>query len=260
MKNLLLMSSSTTPTDDVWLGHSGPSITEFLRQRGVKEVTYVLDATPLEKHADYVKGDGKRFQELGFGLKLLDKEDPLESVRNAEALVVSGGNTWLLAASMHRLGLVEAIRTRIQEGMPYVGWSAGAIFAAPTIQGTNDWCVVDHQAVWMEGLIVFPFNINPHYRSPVMLQEAKVQYAALLATLYQAVPGLQEELENQGETREDRIKEMIQVTGRGMIGLKEGAILRVHDQEVTFEGTAGAVLYLPGKEPQTFEPGAQMHL
>lgn len=255
------MSSSTTPVDQVWLGHSGPSITSFLREYGVKQVTYVLDATAPQKHAEYVESDGRRFQELGFGLKILNKKDPLESVLTAEALVVSGGNTWMLAEAMHRYGLVEAIRARIEAGMPYMGWSAGAIFAAPTIQGTNDWCVSSSETVRLEGLNVFPLNINPHYRDPVLLSnEAKRQHADLLATLYASVPGLQEELENQGETRVERIEEMVQATGRGVVGLKEGAILRIHGHDVTLEGTAGAVLYLPGKEPQTFEPGAQMNL
>lgn len=52
-------------------------------------------------------------------------------------------------------------RARVLAGTPYVGTSAGANLAGPTILTTNDWNVVTSDRFDAVGLV--PFNINPHY-------------------------------------------------------------------------------------------------
>ena len=81
----------------------------------------------------------------GAGLELLhlrwDRE-PLATLAAAEALFMGGGNTYALLQRLRAAGLLEAIRSRVAAGMPYLGASAGSNVAGPTILTTNDWNVV----------------------------------------------------------------------------------------------------------------------
>ena len=44
-----------------------------------------------------------------------------------------------------------------------------------------------------------------------------------------------------------------------MVGLREGAILRVDDGAVTLQGIAGARIFRRGKEPVEVSPVASLH-
>ena len=72
--------------------------------------------------------------------------DPATALENAEAIVVGGGNTFQLLAMLHDRELLGVIRARVHAGVPYIGWSAGAVIAAPTIGTTNDMPVVEPPA------------------------------------------------------------------------------------------------------------------
>src|ERR1044071_8938245 len=126
---------------------------------------------------------------------------PLETLAEADALFMGGGNTYALLGRLRSSGLLAAIRERVRGGMPYVGASAGSNVAGPTILTTNDWNVVALDRFDALGLV--GFNINPHYKEtdPAM------------------APG--------SETRDDRIREYHAVNANPVLGLEEGALVRV---------------------------------
>jgi dipeptidase E len=256
-KNLLLMSSSRTPQDTGWLHHSESDIKNFLRDQGVGKVTFVPYAGVTITHEKYAVMARERFKEMGFVLDSLHDGDPVERIQKAEAIMVGGGNTPKLAELLRLCGIVDLIRDRVEnQNIPYLGWSAGAGVACPTIQTTNDWFIVNPESVTLNGLDLFPVNINPHYRDPVEITETvRKEVEDLLAQLYKKVPGLKDEMENRGETRIDRINEFMTANGRSVLGLREGAIVHVQDSNAVLQGTAGAKLFCLGKEPELFEPG-----
>ena len=173
----------------------------------------------------------------GAGLELAHlrwNDRPIETLAQAEALFVGGGNTYALLQRLRGSGLLEAVGARVKAGIPYLGASAGSNVAGPNILTTNDWNVVGLGRFDALGLI--PFNINPHYKEtdPLMAPYS--------------------------ETRDDRILEYHVVNANPVVGLEEGSWLVVEDGGVTVGGVTRVKLFRRGQEPVWHEPGDRLPL
>jgi dipeptidase E len=74
-----------------------------------------------------------RFKKLGYELDSIHRLDAKarpQSVSDAEALFIGGGNTFRLLNALYRDDLISAIRSRVAQNIPFVGSSAGAIVPA----------------------------------------------------------------------------------------------------------------------------------
>jgi dipeptidase E len=158
--------------------------------------------------------------------------DPHATLADAEALFMGGGNTYALLQRLRGAGLLEAIRARVADGMPYAGASAGSNVAGPTILTTNDWNVVGLDRFDALGLV--GFNINPHYK------EADPAMAAF------------------SETRDDRIREYHVVNTNPVLGLEEGAWVVAAEGAVTVHGTARVKLFRPAADPVWYRAGDRL--
>jgi dipeptidase E len=85
-----------------------------------------------------------------------------------------------------------------------------------------------------DALQLVPFNLNPHYLDP------------------------DPNSKHMGETRETRIKEFHIFNDIPVVGLREGAILRVTGDNMILKGTTGARLIRHGKEAGEYKPGADL--
>lgn len=165
----------------------------------------------------------------GFELQGIHRAaDPVQAVTEAEALYVGGGNSFRLLAALQFPGLMEAIRARADAGMPYLGVSAGTNVACPTIRTTNDMPIVEPpRGLGALGLV--DFQINPHFLSgPVWGQDAAGNFHP-----------------HCGETREDRLAEFHECNRAPVLGLREGALLRV----------TGTALFLSAGSARMFAAG-----
>ncbi len=181
----------------------------------------------------YARIVSEKFLSMRFHVDSIhNAENPVAAVKEAEAIFIGGGNTFLLLKQLYEFDLLKHIRSRVEEGIPYLGSSAGSNVACPTIMTTNDMPIVYPPS--FNALNLVPFQINPHYLDP------------------------DPNSRHQGETRETRIKEYLFHNDCPVVGLREGALLEITGSSVALKGIAGMKLFENGKEPREFEAGASL--
>ena len=228
---LLLLSNSKNPGQE-YLQHAESWIKDFLGSR-IRRVLFVPFAAVRVSYDDFTAAVSRRFADLGYGVDSVHASaDPLRAAAEAEAIVVGGGNTWQLLTALQNTGLLDAIRRRAWAEVPYVGWSAGANLAGPTIKTTNDMPIVEPRN--MDALGLVPFQINPHYTE-------------------ERIPN------HGGETRPERLLEFVAANpGVSVVGLPEGGALRVEGAALELLGPHPAKVFASGHEPAEYPPGASL--
>jgi dipeptidase E len=226
----LLLVSSSVVHGSGYLDHCADEMRGFLGG-GVSRVLFVPFA--LHDRDGYAAKARERFGAMGYAVDSLhEAADAAAAVAAAEAVFIGGGNTFRLLAELGRVGALEPIRRRVAAGMPYMGTSAGSNVACPTIRTTNDMPIVEPPSFAALGLV--GFQINPHYLDPD--------------------PGST----HKGETREQRLREYHEENELPVVGLREGAMLRVEGAAVELRGTGGARVFRRGREPEERRPPARL--
>lgn len=226
-KRLLLLSSSKIQGAG-YLEYSESEIKDFLGA-AVKRVLFVPFASVRQTFDEYASMVSERFRAMGYRLDSVHQSrNANAAVRSAEAIVIGGGNTFHLLRGLYETALIESIRERVREGMPYIGWSAGANVACPTIRTTNDMPIVEPPS--LNALNLVPFQINPHYTD-------------------------EHPAGHQGETREQRIAEFIEANrGVYVVGLREGSMLRVEGSTINLRGEREARIFISGENAREYQP------
>jgi dipeptidase E len=236
MKKLLLISNSTNAGEE-YLGWPRPHISSFLQQYNVRDVLFIpyagVGLAPEDIGASYDSYETRVrvvFNELGHEIHSIHKEkDPVGAVNSAEAIAVGGGNTFYLVYMLYKTGIVEVIRKKALGGAPYLGWSAGANVACPTLRTTNDMPIIQPESFRCFDLV--PFQINPHYL------DANPEGHG-------------------GETRQQRIEEFLTVNrGDTVVGLREGTLLQVEGRNIELKGKRPMRLFRFGSGPIEYLPG-----
>ncbi|XP_052900653.1 probable alpha-aspartyl dipeptidase [Anopheles moucheti] len=239
-RNLFLMSSSAMHGFG-YLEHAQTDMTNFLKRNSVQKVLFIPYA--LTDYDGYTERVGSVLKRWGFSCNGIHTfTDPVEAVKNAEAIYIGGGNTFLLLRTLYEKQLVEPIRDRVlKNGVPYVGSSAGTNVATRSIQTTNDMPIV-HTPTF-DALALVPFNINPHYIDP----DANGKHM--------------------GETRAERIKQFHELNDAPVLGLREGTTLFVNGDNATLIGPPAeapnacydARLFRKNQEPAEYAPSSNLN-
>jgi len=120
-------------------------------------------------------------------------------------MFIGGGHTYTLLHTLQQNGALECIRQKVEEGLPYLGSSAGTIITCPTIKTTNDMPGPAHEVIDLKALGLLGAQINCHYMDHGM-----------------------HDPQHQGETRDTRLKEFCAFNPHTpCLALYEGQELRV---------------------------------
>jgi dipeptidase E len=133
-------------------------------------VAFVPTAGDPYENPTFVDNDRQKLREMGFQLREFDikNKNPQklkQDLENVNMLYVAGGNTFYLLEKIRSCGLDLLLPELLDQGMLYVGASAGAVVVGPDLEPIK---LLDEpekaptlQSTKALGLV--PFIMLPHY-------------------------------------------------------------------------------------------------
>jgi len=206
MKVLALSSSRSANS-----AYLQPAIPFLKKMFGAKSLHFIfIPFASVGGYDQYCNKVAEGLKDFPFTIELIDKNDPVSSLKACDGVMVGGGNTFKLLHDLYEFDLVEILKNKVKAGLPYIGWSAGSNILGPSISTTNDMPIIQPES--FSALQIFPFQINPHYYN-------------------QSLPGFN------GETRDQRIEEFLSLNNDGkVIALPEGSALIATNDHISYHG------------------------
>ena len=228
----MIIASTSTIYGSGYLDYLLPTLqTHF---KGIKTILFIPYARPGGiSYEKYTTIASKAFAKINVTVKgIHEYENPKKAILNAEAIFTGGGNTFELVNQLYKNDVLSDLKLVLENGIPYLGTSAGSNICGVTMMNTNDMPIVYPPSFTTLGCI--PFNINAHYIDPIKNSK------------------------HMGETRETRIKEFHVFNETPVLGLREGSWLSVEDTKITLQGKYTARLFKQGEEPKELESGVDV--
>ena len=227
MKNLIIASTSTLHGGD-YLDYLLPTLEQHFVN--CETIIFIPYARPGGiSHDEYTEKVRSAFYKLGKKIVGLHTfENPVKAIQSAQGIFTGGGNTFLLVTQLYQNNVMEVLSKVIENGIPYLGCSAGSNITGISMQTTNDMPIIYPPSFKTLGAI--PFNLNPHYL------DADLQS------------------KHMGETRETRIKEFHAFNSTPVLGLREGSWLDVKGSSIILRGMLTARLFRQNQIPEELIP------
>lgn len=189
------------------LSSSAATVVEYLSTQNLndKPIAYIttasygkkLDGSRSDRAYIHRCIDKMNKNNIGFDEILLEDlvgKDPYEVLKKYDYVYVSGGNTFYLLSVARQVGFDKAITKLINEGLTYLGSSAGSYITCPTIEMAT-WSPNDrfdrHGIDGLTGLNLVPFLVKAHYmeeKKPHILKGMKESnFETLVLTDDQAI-------------------------------------------------------------------------
>jgi dipeptidase E len=229
MERKILLISSHAVSNKGLLDHAEDAMSNFLGN--LNKGLFIPYARPSFDHDNYFQIVKSRFSRFGVNLESLHNITNIsEQIDRFNTIVVGGGNTFRLLKQLQDNNLTKMLSDAVKSGVPYIGWSAGSNLACPTIRTTNDMPIITPSS--LDALNLVPFQINPHYFDP------------------------DPNSNHRGENRADRIEEYFEEKTNEIpvIGLTEGAWLKVNNHLVELDGISGARVFKKGQPSAIYQP------
>lgn len=204
---LILLSNGKASGDAELLGYAKKQILTVLERRKATKAILIPYALIRSNYDDRARDLEKT---LGIQVTSIHHFDnQAEAIDQAECIIISGGNTWMLNQMLHEKCLIVPIQRAVREReVPYIGWSAGCNVACPSIRTTNDMPV--RSSVVLPSLGLFPIQINPHYIDAHLSG-------------------------HMGETRDERLAEFCAVNPtESVVALREASLLQISGTKLRY--------------------------
>ncbi|MDR3351268.1 MAG: dipeptidase PepE [Prevotellaceae bacterium] len=226
----LLLISNSTNAGETYMEYCRQDIAGFLQASKVTKILFFPFAAVTFSYDEYRQRVQNKLAVFGIEVDSIHRHaNAQKALEAAQAIVVGGGNTFHLLKNIQELGLAEPLRRCVTDGTPYIGWSAGANLACPTICTTNDMPIVAPQH--FSALNLIPFQINPHYTD-----------------FFDPKHG--------GETREQRLEEYIAANPHMYVaGLREASMLYLEGNKLRLHGPRPLRVFKYGQKPEEYYAG-----
>lgn len=232
MKNIIIASTSTI---------HGSGFLEYILEdlklhfKDTNNILFIPYARPSGiSHEVYTEKTQITFSKIGKMVTGIHEfKNPTEAIKNAKAIFIGGGNTFVLVDQLYKNNLITVLQEAVNNGTPYLGTSAGSNICGLTLCTTNDMPIIYPPS--FKTLAFVPFNINPHYLDPDPTSK------------------------HMGETRETRIQEFHNFNTQPVVGLREGSYLHVLNNEITLKGKLSARVFEYNKEPYEVETNSTLN-
>ena len=222
MKNAIIASTSTLHGGE-YLDYLMPELSVLFEH--CQTVLFIPYARPGGiSHEEYTAKVVLAFAKINKKVRGIHEfDDAAMAVQTAEGIFTGGGNTFLLVSQLYENNVMAVLAGAVNQGVPYLGTSAGSNICGLTMQTTNDMPIVYPPS--FETLGIIPFNLNPHYL------DADLQS------------------KHMGETRETRISEFHAFNKTSVLGLREGSWLEVKANKIILKGNLTARLFVQNEIP-----------
>ena len=145
-----------------------------------KKILFIPTATNVDEYKKYIHLTQKAFEDFGyevenFDVSIFSEEIAKEKLSEAKIVFISGGNTFYLLQELKRKNLTSYLKERIENGLLYIGESAGSVIAAPDIEYAS---IVDDKTLATElddyaGLNLVDFYIVPHFEEEPFVESSR---------------------------------------------------------------------------------------
>ena len=228
--NALLLSSSRVGNTP-YLAHAIEHIKPLTKQ--ATKWLFIPYAGVSMGYDNYLDAVVNGLRELQLDISSIHQHgDPKQAIKDADGILVGGGNTFHLLHELYRYDLLHLIREEVEAGKPYIGWSAGSNVSGMSIRTTNDMPIIEPPSFTALGIL--PFQLNPHYSN------------------YQA-PG------HNGETRAQRLLEFTKVDPlTPVVGIMEGTALYRQGNQLSLLGDRPAYLFCGDQQEVEIPVGSDL--
>lgn len=224
----LLIVSTSSIHGKPYLSYLKEEVSSFFKGKNILFIPYARPGGITWD--EYTEKAAERFAEWGYTMRGIHTfENHTEALNWAEGVFTGGGNTFVLVKTLYDLGVMADLKSAVEDGLPYMGSSAGSNLTGLTVRTTNDMPIVYPPSFDALGLV--PFNINPHYLDPDPSST------------------------HMGETRETRINEFHHFNEQPVVGLREGSWLRREGDKLELKGELTARLFRKGVAAIERAPG-----
>ena len=156
-------------------------VKKFLNEKTEsKKILFIPTATNVDEYKKYIHLTQKAFEDFGyevenFDISVFSEETVKEKISETKIIFVSGGNTFYLLQELKKKNLISYLREKIENGLLYIGESAGSVITAPNIEYAD---IVDDKALATElndytGLNLVDFYVVPHFEEEPFVESSR---------------------------------------------------------------------------------------